>query len=48
MAAFDDRSGVVRLIRIPLALAGEKPKPVVIDRDEQVLQSGNLHQASKW
>jgi hypothetical protein len=35
MAAFDDRSGVVRLNPIPLALAGEEPKPVVIDRDEQ-------------
>jgi hypothetical protein len=35
MAAFDARSGVVRLNPIPLALAGEKPKPVVIDRDEQ-------------
>jgi hypothetical protein len=35
MAAFDDRSGVVRLSAIPLALAGEKPKPVAIDRDEQ-------------
>ena len=33
MAAFDDRSGVVRLNPIPLALAGEKP--VVIDRDGQ-------------
>jgi hypothetical protein len=35
MAAFDDRSGVVRLNPITLALAGEKPKPVVIDREEQ-------------
>ena len=35
MAAFDDRSGVVRLNPIPLALAREKPKAVVIDRDEQ-------------
>jgi hypothetical protein len=33
MAAFDARSGVVRLNPIPLALAGEKP--VLIDRDEQ-------------
>ena len=35
MAAFDDRSGVVRLNPIPLALAGEKPKPVANHRDEQ-------------
>jgi hypothetical protein len=33
MAAFDVRSGVVRLNPIPLALAGEKP--VLIGRDEQ-------------
>ena len=35
MAAFDARRGVVRLNPILLALAGEKLKPVVIDRDEQ-------------
>jgi hypothetical protein len=35
VAALDDRSGVVRLNPIPLALAGKKAEPLVIDRDEQ-------------
>jgi hypothetical protein len=39
MAAFDDRSGVVRLNPIPFALVGEKPKPVLIDQDEQAESS---------